>query len=462
MSKTSTLSISQHIDRNFRNYALYVLENRGIPSFDDALTNVQRFILMNTPTQFQKTIAVVGSCISDGYHHGDASLVGAINKLARPYGNSLSLLEGDGFFGSSVDGTASAARYTSVKIHPKISEIIKKNHFLNTKNDNDGWNPLWLDAPIGLTTMIVGIGVGYKTTILPRKLEDIQKYLEGKIKEVKPHFQGFSGKVHRHQGLDRSWLISGCVETQEKNKTIKISDLPPLMKYTHFLKKLQQIMGAFADSSWVNQSSEKVEILIQHKGSVAEWEDLKMRVNKATQLVVTEILVFVKNGSVINYNRVEDYLDDYQYRIAHLRLAKIMYQIRVDTEELEYQRCKKEYLKFMLDCTTWRPQAEIDTYLQKITNKEAIRKRLNNIPLRAMSQDEYHKIGQIILGLEQGLEQLEVLRQQAEQIVHQSTDPTLSKSTVNSKNLFQSLLTVEDPEEIDGVECFNLDEEFGL
>jgi hypothetical protein len=79
-----------------------------------------------------------------------------------------------------------------------------------------------------------------------------------------------------------------------------------------------------------------------------------------------------------------------------------------------------------------------------------------------MSQDEYHKIGQTILGLEQGLGQLEILRQQAEQIVHQSTDPTLSKSSINSKNLFQSLLTVEDPEEIDGVEYFNLDEEFDL
>ena len=34
-SKVYPLSISRQIDTNFRNYALYVLENRGIPSFYD-------------------------------------------------------------------------------------------------------------------------------------------------------------------------------------------------------------------------------------------------------------------------------------------------------------------------------------------------------------------------------------------------------------------------------------------
>lgn len=70
-TKNFTLPISRQIDVNFRNYALYVLESRGIPNFYDALTNVQRIILQNAPTSFNKTISLVGSCISGGYHHGD-------------------------------------------------------------------------------------------------------------------------------------------------------------------------------------------------------------------------------------------------------------------------------------------------------------------------------------------------------------------------------------------------------
>jgi hypothetical protein len=69
--KIVKLLISRLIDTKFREYALYVLSNRGIPSFYDALTPVQRYILMNSPSSFNKTLSVVGKSIEDGYHHGD-------------------------------------------------------------------------------------------------------------------------------------------------------------------------------------------------------------------------------------------------------------------------------------------------------------------------------------------------------------------------------------------------------
>ena len=67
--KIIKLPISKFIDTKFRDYAVYVLEQRGIPNFYDALTPVQRFILKNSPTSFAKTLTVVGKAIQDGYHH---------------------------------------------------------------------------------------------------------------------------------------------------------------------------------------------------------------------------------------------------------------------------------------------------------------------------------------------------------------------------------------------------------
>jgi hypothetical protein len=69
--KIIKLPISRFINSRYRDYAIYVLEQRGIPNFYDALTPVQRFILKNTPTSFVKTLTVVGSVIKDQYHHGD-------------------------------------------------------------------------------------------------------------------------------------------------------------------------------------------------------------------------------------------------------------------------------------------------------------------------------------------------------------------------------------------------------
>ena len=69
--KVIKLPISKFIDTKYRDYAVYVLEKRGIPSFYDALTPVQRYILKNSPTAFNKTLSVVGKAIQDGYHHGN-------------------------------------------------------------------------------------------------------------------------------------------------------------------------------------------------------------------------------------------------------------------------------------------------------------------------------------------------------------------------------------------------------
>jgi len=143
-------------------------------------------ILENSPIKFNKTIGLVGEVIKTGlYHHGDSSLSGAISKLARPFGCSFSVLEGDGFFGSPVNPSPSAPRYTSVKINPKVKEFLFKNYDLNEKNEEGGHDWLNVEVPVGLLTHVVGIAVGYRSNILPRKLEDIIEYLDGSVKLLK-------------------------------------------------------------------------------------------------------------------------------------------------------------------------------------------------------------------------------------------------------------------------------------
>lgn len=457
-TKTYNLNISKQIDVNFRNYALYVLENRGIPSFDDGLTNVQRFVINNAPVTFNKTISLVGKCIADGYHHGDASLVGAINKLARPFGNSTPILQGDGFFGSPVDSTAAAARYTSVRIEPRVSDMIRKNSFLNKKNDEDTWEPLWVDLPIGLTTMIVGIAVGYKTTILPRKLEDIQKYIDGKVKEVKPYFIGFGGKITRYKNLDKSWLIEGKVEINDREHTLRITDLPPMMKYSSFLRKLNGIIENYPNASVTNNSSTTVDILIKHRGTTDVWNEIRELVEKSTKMLVTETPVFVKNGLVINYERIEDYIEDYKYRIAELRLRRIEYFLNKNNEELLFQRYKKEYLNFMLKSKQMRPTEEIDSFLSSLTDNTNVLRRLNAILLKSLSNEEYLKTIENIKNLESEINEQEKELSAAKTALSSMEDTSLRRATQNKKMSTKNLME-EDPTEIDGIVLYNTDTE---
>ena len=456
--KAYPLNISRQIDTNFRNYALYVLESRGIPSFYDGLTNVQRFIMLNAPANFNKTISLVGSCISDGYHHGDKSLTGAINKLARPFGNSEQLLIGDGFFGTPINQEASAARYTSVKINSGIAEMIRKNSFLNSKNDEGAWNSLWVDLPIGLTNTIVGIAVGYKTTVLPRDLKDIQKYLDGKIKEVHPKFKGFTGKITRFKGMDKTWLIEGIIEKNDKEKTLRIIELPPLMRYGAFLKKLDSILSSYTNVRLTNNSSTNIDITLRFTGNTQEWESFTLTVNKSVKMLVTETPVFVKDGLVLEYNRIEDYINDYRYRLADLRVKRLTHFFNINSEELEFLQKKVMYLSFMIEKKKgmWN-EKEIDEFLNKITkgisNSETIRRRLNGILLRSLSEDELTRTNQKIKELTEEIAKQEIELKEAIKIFENTEDTSMKRATQTRTNLITNLFV--DEEEIDGIEVFS-------
>lgn len=451
--KIYNLPISKQINTNFRNYALYVLENRGIPSFYDGLTNVQRFILVNSPSNYHKTISVVGSCISDGYHHGDKSLTGAVNKLARPFGCSEQLLLGDGFFGTPVQQEPSAARYTSVKIAPGISDMIRKNSFLNTRNDETGWDPLWVDLPIGLSTTIIGIAVGYKTTVLPRSMKDVQKYLDGKLKEVKPYFKDFSGKITRFKGMDKSWLIEGVAEKNVSERWIRVVELPPLMKYGSFLKKLDSILNYHPGVKVTNNSSTNVDIHLRYSGNEEGWVAFSEAIERSIKMLVTETPVFVKDGLVLEYNRIEDYIEDFKYRRAQLRVERARHFLQEANDELEFARCKEKYLMYMLE--SQRKETEVEKFLNGVTKNPRVKRRLESIYLKSLNEQELERTRKEIKRLEELQAQQTLELAEATKILETMVDTAVSRGTSSKTSSAANLF--EDEDEIDGIAVWDGD-----
>jgi len=452
--KETALGISKQIDINFRNYALYVLEHRGIPSFYDGLTNVQRVSLMNAPKTFNKTISLVGSCISNGYHHGDKSLSGAINKLAKPFGCGEQLLIGDGFFGTPVNTEASAARYTSVKINPIINEVLNKYMMLNKKNEDDQWEWLRTELPIGLLTMVVGIAVGYKSTLLPRKIEDIVKFLDGKKIPLTPYFKGFSGKISAFNGLKKSWLIEGVVEVDEPTKTVRVLELPPLMKYDSFIKKLSKLADSSIDFTIDNNSSDNVDISVKFKGGCL-WEEFKDRMTKMTKVLVTETLVFVRDGSVIEYSDMTDYLTEYRVHRESVRLEKSNHDLNVYNEELEFLKAKESYLRFML--AKKHSDVEIETFLSVYTSR--IKSRLERTLLKDLSNEVLSKTQELIKEMIKTIATEQQTKSDLTISLQQLIDdtPIYSKRTNNTRSAVD--LFAGEESEIDGIEVFGSNED---
>lgn len=457
--KNIKLPISKYIDTRFRDYAVYVLESRGIPSFYDALTPVQRYILMNSPTSFQKTLSVVGKSIEDGYHHGDRSLTGAISKLARPFGAALQVLEGYGFFGSEVCPEPAAARYTSVKLSTKSNEILKKYKYLTKKEPEGPYEPFWMDVPLGLTTTIVGIAVGYKTTILPRRLEDILKYLDGKTKVVKPYFENFTGTIEKYKGLNNSWILSSKINAA--GNRIEVRGIPPILKYSSVIKRLDWLFNRFDGSiRIINNSNTKVNIDIVYLGKKQEeWQEIQDFVYRVFSIIVTESPVFIKDSQVLVYESIEQYLDDYKWQLKRLLYNKHLYERNFLSSELDFNRAKKEFINFML--VKKRSVQEVDDFIKDFSDD--VKDRLERLTSKKFTKDELlateDRIKELINELKEKERELKVSTKDFET----TEDPTLKRG-INSKKVNANLFDVEDVKEVNGIyiwggEDISVDEE---
>ena len=452
---SSTLSITDQINHKYREYALYVLQSRGIPNFYDSLTPVQRIVIENSPNSFNKTVGLVGEVIRTGlYHHGDSSLAGAISKLARPFVCSFSILEGDGFFGSPVNPSPSAPRYTSVRISSSIRDIVKKHEDLNEKNEEGGHDWIHVELPIGLLTHVVGIAVGYRSNILPRKMEDILEYLEGKSKLLKPYFKDFQGKIYKFGSEDNIWLLESGFEVNKTKKTVRVFDLPPVMRYDSFMNKLLtklEISGC--DFRVANNSQSTCDIVVHlSKVQNKEFDQIADLIKKQTQIVVKEDVVFIKDGSVAQFDSVKEYLDAFRVHLENVRLKRLI-KDEVDLNlDLEFLEAKLKFLIFMSEKK--RKNNEIIDFLSKF--KKWISQRLSAIQIVKLSSDHIKET------------ENEIKRIKAEIIKTRSAikkqEGVVKKITAQLKKLKSASLipksNVRTPKEIDpDVEIFELEGE---
>lgn len=451
----SQLNISEQINTQYRTYALYVLQSRGIPNFYDALTPVQRLILENSPSRFNKTIGLVGEVIKTGlYHHGDSSLAGAISKLARPFGCSYGVLEGDGFFGSPVNPSPSAPRYTSVKINQKIKDIISKNYDLNAKNSEGGHDWIHVEFPVGLLTHVVGIAVGYRSNILPRKMEDVSEYLQGSSKLLKPYFKDFSGKISKWMNEESSWLIESGLEVDRNKKLVRIFDLPPVMRYDSFINKLDDKLDRSGhDYRIENRSQSKCDLIVSFRGMNPEtFDEVVSSISKLTKIIVKEDVIFVKDGNVMEFSSVKDYLDHFK---THLELVKLKRLIRDEydfSRELAFLEAKLKFLNFMVakkrnnkEIMDFLSQFEswISTRLQKI---EAVKLSVEHIK---QTEEDIKEIKKKIAQLKKDIKEQE---KNYKKVCKELEKTSKTKQTKIANSLFEET-------QINGIEIFQVEEE---
>lgn len=414
----TNVSISKYINTKFRDYAIYTIAHRGIPDFYDGLTNAQRLAILSAPQTLTKTMSLVGDCIKKGYGHGNGSLEGTISKLARTFSVSESILIGDGFFGSPVNHEHAAARYTMVKLNPKVAALLKETSILN--EDNDGFTGLKVNLPFGLFNHITGIAVAYKSVILPRKESDIRDYINGNSdNELLPSFIGYTGKIELVKDKGTStWVLHPVIHVDDESRTLTIKELPPLIKYDSYIRKLRDFLEQI-DCKVISKSTNDIHLEIKCKQTEDfDFEIFKESIFKKSSVVVAEHITFIKDGTLCTYPTVNDYLFDFREELKKIKFNYLKKEHLNIDEQREYLGNKYEYLAFMLGIK--RKDDDIDAFLKNYSS--SIQSKLRQMPLHKLSQEELTRTEKEIQQLEKDLikKQQEINKQE---VVYSTYNP---------------------------------------
>jgi len=226
--------IKNLFDRNFLEYASYVIKDRAIPDLEDGLKPVQRRILHTLfemdDGKFHKVSNVVGQCMK--YHpHGEASIGPALVVLA----NKVFFIERQGNFGNIYTGDEAAAhRYIECRVTPFAKDVFYNPKLTPYADSYDGRNkePVLFPAkiPVILVMGAEGIAVGMSTKILPHNIIEVleaeKACLGGKTFELFPDFPtGGLVDVSDYRDGNGRVLVRAKLDTSDP-KRILIKEIP--------------------------------------------------------------------------------------------------------------------------------------------------------------------------------------------------------------------------------------------
>jgi topoisomerase-4 subunit A len=226
--------IKNLFDRNFLEYASYVIKDRAIPDLEDGLKPVQRRILHSLfemdDGKFHKVANVTGHCMK--YHpHGEASINPALVVLA----NKELFIDRQGNFGNLFTGDdASAPRYIECRVTPLAKDIFYNPKLTAWADSYDGRNrePVLFPAkiPVVLVMGVEGIAVGMSTKILPHNVLEVLEAeiacLTGKKFELYPDFPtGGYVDISGYEGGNGKVRVRAKLDTSDP-KRILITELP--------------------------------------------------------------------------------------------------------------------------------------------------------------------------------------------------------------------------------------------
>jgi DNA topoisomerase-2 len=392
------VSYTDFINKDLKHFSNYD-NSRSIPHIMDGLKPSQRKILygaiLRGLDKEEIKVAQLAGFVSDkaAYHHGEASLMGAIIGLAQDFvgSNNINILEPLGQFGTRLLGGKDSAspRYIFTKIPTISSMIFKKvdNNILNNqKEDGMDIEPEFYAPiiPMILVNGAAGIGTGFSTDIPcfnPIEIIDnLINMIENKdVSMMHPYWRGFTGKVDKVG--DNSYETTG-IYSIHKNKLL-ITELPIgtwTQNYKEFLEKmyeLEQTKKSKDDKNFINYKEHHTDTKVSFElefahGYLETVNKSVININKQFHLTskvsINNMHLYSTKGKLTKYNTIRDIFDEYYLHRLELYAKRREFQLNELKDELDMISNKARFILMVVNdelIVSKRKRGEIEDDLEE-------------------------------------------------------------------------------------------------
>ena len=386
-----SVSFKEFIDREMIHFSKYDCD-RSIPNLVDGLKISLRKILFAGFKKHLTTeikVAQFSGYVSEHscYHHGEASLNGAIVGLAQNFvgSNNINLFEPNGQFGTRLQGGKDSAseRYIFTTLS-KLTRLIfpESDDKVLQYLDDDGtpvepihYTPI---IPMILVNGSKGIGTGFSTDIPSyNPLEIIQKLkykLQRKVDntaELSPYFEGFKGTVSKI--AEQKYLIKGCYEILNEKK-VRVTELPIGLWTDDYKQYLESLMDVNSTVNGNGKGKKKKELLVRDYNDMSTDTTVDITITFApntiqnllttildhncnalekilklfTTQTTTNMHMFDEKEKLKKYKNVEQIIDDYfKVRLECYKKRK-EYLLNALEKELMILSNKAKYIQYNL------------------------------------------------------------------------------------------------------------------
>ncbi len=253
------INIENQMRSAYIDYSMSVIVSRALPDVRDGFKPVHRRVLYgmeklgnfsNAP--YKKSARIVGDVLGKFHPHGDASVYGAMVRMAQSWAMRYMLVDGQGNFGS-VDGDGAAAmRYTEARLAKMGEEMMRDidedtvDFTMNFDNTTPEPTVLPTRFPNLLVNGASGIAVGMATNMPPHNLTEsinaciaLENNPDITIEELMQHIKGpdfpTGGIIYGLSGVKEAFETGRGrvvvrakteIETEAEHERIIVTEIP--------------------------------------------------------------------------------------------------------------------------------------------------------------------------------------------------------------------------------------------